>query len=122
VAAGARRGDLVVLLDDELPGVGDVGVGAERLDAERPADGLPADPWNAVLRVHASNSDEAQSAVESVLGESAKRWELTGITPGEHGFQQLEYVVRLKPSIARGSLLNSLRARGAPNVIGAEFR
>jgi len=87
-----------------------------------PADGLPADPWNAVLRVHASNSDEAQSAVESVLGESAKRWELTGITPGEHGFQQLEYVVRLKPSIARGSLLNSLRARGAPNVIGAEFR
>jgi len=87
-----------------------------------PADGLPADPWNAVLRVHASNSDEAQSAVESVLRESAKRWELTGITPGEHGFQQIEYVVRLKPSIARGSLLNSLRARGAPNVIGAEFR
>jgi len=87
-----------------------------------PADGLPADPWNAVLRVHASNSDEAQSAVESVLRESAKRWELTGITPGEHGFQQIEYVVRLKPSIARGALLNSLRARGAPNVIGAEFR
>ena len=87
-----------------------------------PADGVPADPWNAVLRVHASNSDEAQSAVESVLRESAKRWELTGITPGEHGFQQLEYVVRLKPSIARGALLNSLRARGAPNVIGAEFR
>jgi len=87
-----------------------------------PADGVPADPWNAVLRVHASNSDEAQSAVESVLRESAKRWELTGITPGEHGFQQIEYVVRLKPSIARGALLNSLRARGAPNVIGAEFR
>lgn len=87
-----------------------------------PADGLPTDPWNAVLRVHASSADEAQSATESVLRESAKRWELTGITPGEHGFQQLEYVVRLKPSIARGTLLNTLRARGAPNVIGAEFR
>jgi len=87
-----------------------------------PADAAPADPWNAVLRVHASSADEAQSSVEAVLRESAKRFELTGVTPGEHGFQQIEYVVRLKPSTARGALLNNVRARGAPNVIGAEFR
>jgi hypothetical protein len=87
------------------------------------AAGAPSpDPWNAVLRVHASSADEAQSSVEAVLRESTKRWELTGVTPGEHGFQQIEYVVRLRPSVARGALLNNVRARGAPNVIGAEFR
>lgn len=85
--------------------------------------GAPApDPWNAVLRVHATSADEAQKAVEAVLTETAKRWELTGVTPGEHGFHQLEYVVRLRPSAARGALLNDLRARGTPHVVGAEFR
>ena len=81
-----------------------------------------ADPWNARLRVHASHPDEAQTAVDGALRGTAKRWELTGITPGDYGLQQLDYVVRLRPSAARGALLNDVRARGAPHVVGAEFR
>jgi hypothetical protein len=84
--------------------------------------GQTADPWNALLRVHATSVEEAQAAVDAVLSETAKRWELTGVSPGEHGFQQLEYVVRLRPSAARGPLLNDLRARGTPHIVGAEFR
>ncbi len=82
----------------------------------------PADPWNARLRVHASLADEAQAAVESVLRGTAKRWELAGVSPGAHGFQQLDYVVRLRPSAERGALLNEMRSKGAPHIVGAEFR
>ena len=82
----------------------------------------PASPLNAVLRVHASSAEGAQPAVEAVLDDAAKQWELTGVTPGAHGFSVLDYVVRLRARTERGELLNHLRARGQPHVIGAEFR
>ena len=82
----------------------------------------PSDPLNAALRVHASDVSAAQSMVEGVLEDAAKRWELTGVTPGEHGFSTLDYVVRLRRQTARGELLNDLRTRGRPHVVGAEYR
>ena len=81
----------------------------------------PIDPLNAVLRVHASSAEAAQPAVEALLRDAAKQWELTGVTPGEHGFSVLDYVVRLRARTQRGDLLNDLRAR-SPHVVGAEFR
>lgn len=87
-----------------------------------PASMPQSDPLNAALRVHASDAANAQSAVEAVLHEVAKRWELTGITPGEHGFSTLDYVVRLRKQTGRGELLNDLRLRGRPHVVGAEYR
>lgn len=80
------------------------------------------DPLNAALRVHASNVAGAQPMVEAVLEDAAKQWELTGVTPGEHGFSTLDYVVRLRQKTGRGALLNDLRNRGTPHVVGAEYR
>jgi len=86
------------------------------------AQARPTDPLNAVLRVHASNVAGAQPLVEGILDDAAKQWELTGVTPGEHGFSALDYVVRLRQRTGRGELLNDLRIRGTPHVVGAEFR
>jgi hypothetical protein len=80
------------------------------------------DPFSVVLRVHSSNVERAQQGVESVLAGAAKQWELTGVTPGENGNSMLDYVVRLRAKTARPQLLNDLRVRGAPEVLGAEFR
>ncbi len=87
-----------------------------------PGTGRPTDHLNAALRVHASNVAGAQPMVEAVLADAAKQWELTGVTPGEHGFSTLDYVVRLRQRTERGELLNDLRTRGTPHVVGAEYR
>jgi len=44
------------------------------------------------------------------------------VTPGENGYSTLDYVVRLRARTVRPELLNDLRVRGAPDVVGAEFR
>lgn len=87
-----------------------------------PGAARPTDHLNAALRVHASDVAGAQPMVEAVLADATKQWELTGVTPGEHGFSTLDYVVRLRQKTERGVLLNDLRTRGTPHVVGAEYR
>ena len=77
---------------------------------------------NAILRVHTTSVEPAQAAVESVLAGAAKQWELTGVTPGDNGRSMLDYVVRLRTKTLRADVLNDLRTRGDPFVIGAEYR
>jgi hypothetical protein len=77
---------------------------------------------NAILRVHTTSVEPAQAAVESVLAAAAKQWELTGVTPGDNGRSMLDYVVRLRTKTQRADVLNDLRTRGDPFVIGAEYR
>jgi len=81
-----------------------------------------SDPFSTVLRVHSANIERAQRQVEEILAAAAKQWELTGVTPGENGYSTLDYVVRLRARTVRPELLNDLRVRGAPDVVGAEFR
>ena len=90
-----------------------------------PATAVPAprsDPFSTVLRVHATSVERTQRQVEEILKSAAKQWELTGVTPGENGYSMLDYVVRLRARTVRPELLNDLRVRGAPDVVGAEFR
>jgi hypothetical protein len=91
-----------------------------RVPAEVPAARL--DPLNTVLRVHSTNVEPTQRHVDEVLSTAAKQWELTGVTPGANGYSMLDYVVRLRARTARPELLNDLRVRGAPYLVGAEFR
>jgi hypothetical protein len=77
---------------------------------------------NAILRVHTTSVESAQGTVEEVLAGAAKQWELTGVTPGEEGRSMLDYVVRLRAKTQRADVLNDLRTRGTPHVIGAEYR
>jgi hypothetical protein len=73
------------------------------------------------LRVHTVDPGVSQSVVEAVLGECAKRWELAGLMPAEGGRFTLDYVIRLRRD-GRPGFLNTLRERGAPHVVGVEFR
>ncbi|HEV8267567.1 MAG TPA: DUF4956 domain-containing protein [Thermoanaerobaculia bacterium] len=79
-------------------------------------------PFRAVLRVHASELEPVQLAVESVLMELAKRWDLSAVLPGEFGGTTLEYLVRLRKTSTREALVANLRARGGPQLVGVELR
>lgn len=81
----------------------------------------PEGRFNTTLRVHTLQPATTQPIVEQVLAESAKRWELVGITPGDNGRFTLKYLLRLRKD-ARSELLTVLRDRGTPQVVGVEFR
>jgi hypothetical protein len=67
-------------------------------------------------------ADVARRAVESVLEESAKRWEFVRALPGEGGAaERLHYRVRLKKSVPAESLVQSLRTGAAPHVTAVEL-
>lgn len=67
-------------------------------------------------------ADAARRAVESVLEESAKRWEFVRAVPGDGGApERLQYRVRLRKSIPVESLVQSIRTGAAPHVTGVEL-
>jgi hypothetical protein len=74
-----------------------------------------------MLRVHTTDAPAAQPAVERILAEKSRRWELVGVTPGADGRVVLKYLVRVRHD-ARGELLNAVRDDGAAQVVGAEFK
>ena len=81
----------------------------------------PEERLHTKLRVHTTDPGATQPVVERLLDERARAWKLVGIVPGEHDRSTLKYLVRLKKD-ARGDLLKTMCQRGAPQVIGAEFR
>ena len=78
--------------------------------------------FNTLLLVHTSLLEPAQQAVEAVLDQLAKRWELREVLPAGDGKSTLEYLVRLAKDAPPGPLLDAVKARGAPHVIAAEYR
>jgi len=78
--------------------------------------------FNSLLLVHTSMLEPAQQAVEAVLDQLVKRWELREVLPAGDGKSTLEYLVRLAKDAPPGSLLDAVKARGAPHVIAAEYR
>jgi len=64
----------------------------------------------------------ARRAVESVLEESAKRWEFVRAELGDGGVaERLHYRVRLKKNVPAESLVQSLRTGAAPHVTAVEL-
>src|SRR2546427_56881 len=78
--------------------------------------------FNTLLLVHTTMLEPAQQAVEAVLDQLAKRWELREVLPAGDGKSTLEYLVRLAKDAPPGPLLDAVKARGAPHVIAAESR
>jgi hypothetical protein len=67
-------------------------------------------------------ADQARRAAETVLEQSAKRWEFVRAVQGEGGAtERLLYRVRLKKSVPAESLIQGLRAGAAPHVTGVEL-
>ena len=78
--------------------------------------------FNSLLLVHTSMLEPAQQAVEAVLDQLVKRWELREVLPAGDGKSTLEYLVRLTKDAPPGPLLDAVKARGAPHVIAVEYR
>ena len=75
-----------------------------------------------VLLVHTRVAGEAQKVVEGPLNELAVRWRLAEIIPGQDGVSVLQYLVRLKPSVQPGLLLDTIHKEGGDHVQAAELR
>jgi len=80
------------------------------------------DRFNALLLVHTAQPEEAQRAVEDVLQTQTKRWQLAEILAAEGGRSTFEYLLRLKDEYLAGTLLDTLKSRGAPPIDAAEYR
>jgi hypothetical protein len=73
------------------------------------------------LQIHGA-ADAARRVVESVLEESAKRWEFVRAESGDAGApERLHYRVRLKKNVPAESLVQSLRTGAAPHVTAVEL-
>jgi hypothetical protein len=74
-----------------------------------------------ILLVESSAPEAAEHAVEAALGGVAKEWKLAGTVPGPHGYQTLEFLVKLKKKSTVVDLLGDLDERWAAQVAAAEF-
>ena len=75
-----------------------------------------------ILLVHTRLAGEAQKVVEGPLNKLAVRWRLAEIIPGQDGVSVLQYLVRLRPSVQPGVMLDTIRKEGGDHVQAAELR
>src|SRR5205823_14280047 len=73
--------------------------------------------FDTLLLVHTTELEPTQRAVEAILVEAGRRWELREILPAGNGQSTLEYLLRLGKDALPGPLLDKVKARGAPHVI-----
>jgi hypothetical protein len=76
----------------------------------------------AVLLIYTRLAGEAQKVVEGPLNDMTVRWRLAEILPGSDGAFILQYLVRLKPGVRPGLLLDTIRKEGDDHVQAAELR
>ena len=76
---------------------------------------------NALVIVHATAAQEAQSYVNTVLDELSVRWKLVEMEPTTRG-QMLVYVARLDSPAAQGAIMDRLREGHGGVITAAELR
>ena len=79
-----------------------------------------ADDRSALLRVYVDRIEQAQPAIEAVLGRDAKRWSLAQVSASDTGPSVLEYRVRARKSVGLDGIRDHLLAEGAPHVVAAD--
>jgi hypothetical protein len=78
------------------------------------------DDRSTLLRVYVDRIEQAQPAIEAVLGRDAKRWTLAQVDANSAGPSILEYRVRARKSVGLEALREHLLAEGAPHVVAAD--
>lgn len=73
------------------------------------------------LRITATDAEAAQRAVEKVLQDHAKRWQLDRISTSSSGDATLHFLVKLKKSAEPAAVLQTIKAEGAPFVVSSEI-
>ncbi len=76
----------------------------------------------ALLLIYSKLAGKAQEVVEGPLNDLAVRWRLAEILPGQDGVSVLQYLVRLKPGVQPGVMLDTIRKQGGDHVQAAELR
>ena len=76
---------------------------------------------NALVIVHATAAEEAQSYVNQVLDELSVRWKLVEMEPTTRG-QMMVYVARLDAPSAQGAIMDRLRRGHGGVITAAELR
>ena len=76
----------------------------------------------ALLLIYTKLAGEAQKVVEGPLNDMAVRWRLAEIIPGGNGVSVLQYLVRFKPGVQPGVVLDTIRKEGGDHVQAAELR
>ncbi len=82
--------------------------------------GAGAEERNALLRVYVDRVEQAQPAIEAVLGRDAKRWTLAQVNASDSGPSVLEYRVRARKSVGLDGLRQHLLVEAAPHVVAAD--
>jgi hypothetical protein len=77
--------------------------------------------YNAVLSVSATKVPEARRAVETVLGQTTKRFRLDEVVESEGKPATLYYLVRLRKEPAQDDVLHAIMENSKECVLGAEF-
>jgi len=90
----------------------------------RPAPGGGAeesgDPYNARLRLHVTEVEEAQRFATPLLDERTKKWQVVATTKEEDGTSVIEFDIRLKKSADLAAFIKAIE-QGAPHVARVEL-
>lgn len=89
---------------------------AAALSEQAPVTDQPSGKRDGILRLHISDDPDTRRVIEQVLNERTKRWALESDTPGEDGFPQLTYQVRLKKRVGSQELLEILQQEVGPKL------
>jgi len=124
----ARTGTFVARIDDEvlrdmtaeqLEGVAQRAMRRAREHNPEGEEGGGAKP-EALIRLKTRNPNGVRPLVEQRLEESAKKWRLKSVFPGDDGITVVEYTVTLKKSKNLDDVLSAVRAAGAAELLSAE--
>ncbi len=123
----ARTGTFVARIDDEVlrdmtsEQLEGVAQRAWRRAREHHPEGDEGGPHGeAVFRIKTRNVAAVRQLVEERLEESAKKWRLKSVIPGDEGVTVIEYTVTPKKSKNVDELLSAIRAAGGAELLSAE--
>jgi hypothetical protein len=76
----------------------------------------------ALIRIKTRNPENVRRLVEERLEESAKKWRLKSVFPGDDGVTVVEYTVTAKKSKNLDDVLSAMRAAGGAELLSAELQ
>jgi hypothetical protein len=78
------------------------------------------DPFNARLRLHATQLEQARHFVIPFLEERVKKWQIAEVTPQEDGTSIIEFNLRIKKSTDLAAFIHAIE-QGDPHVSKVEL-
>jgi hypothetical protein len=78
------------------------------------------DPFNAKLRLHATQLEQAQQLVAPYLDEHVKKWQVAEITPQDDGTSIIEFNLRIKKSTDLAAFIHAIE-QADPHVSKVEL-